>query len=73
MTKVLGTKVSDDVYDRFAALEGNISDNLRIAIQMYMDYHDGKPLTDVNKQMFDNAYRELTKLIDKHLDRLEGF
>ena len=71
--KVLGCKVENSLYNRFEALPGNISDNLRNAIRLYLDYHDGKPLTDVNKQMFDNAYRELTKLIDKHLDRLEGF
>ena len=71
--KVLGCKVENALYDRFAALDGNISDNLRIAIQMYLDYHDGKPLTDVNKQMFNTAYKELTQLIDAHLKGLEAF
>ena len=69
MSKVLGVKVEDELYDRFAALEGSISGNLRIAVEMFLNYHTDKSLTTVNRLLFDEKYKELTKLIDEHLAR----
>lgn len=37
MSQVLGCKVSDDLYNRFSKLDGSISDNLRKAIENYID------------------------------------
>ena len=37
MTKVLGCKVPDDLYKKFAGLPGSISYNLRIAIENHID------------------------------------
>jgi len=70
MTKVLGTKVNDSLYDEFAALPGSISTNLRKAVEVYLKYCHNQSLTEVNRLLFDEKYKELTNMVDKHLSRL---
>jgi len=71
--KVLGCKVRDQLYDDFAALPGNLSDNLREAVELYIKHSNEPMLTTVNQRMFEDKYTELCKRIDKHLDTTEGF
>ena len=75
MTKVLGCKVSDDFYRKFADLPDSININLRQAAENYLEMIENISVNSVNsldeRECFNCKYRELCKIIDKHLERLE--
>lgn len=71
MSKVLGVKVDDDVYNKIASM-GNISDVLRSALDFYLNYNQNKEVNHtesmVNQSCFNCKYQNLCKLIDKHFE-----
>lgn len=72
MSRVLGTKVTDSLYDRFCGLSGTMSSNLRDAAEMYLKHRQDSKVNQVNpiskQECFDCKYKDLCYLMDKHLE-----
>jgi hypothetical protein len=66
--KVLGTKVNDETYNRFAALDGSISDNLKKAVVSYLDFIVNKPLTTHKANIPLRPYKEVTEIVDRLIE-----
>ena len=62
--KVLGVKIDDETYTRFAALDGSISDNLKKAVANYLDFIVNIPLTTHKANIPLRSYEEVTELVD---------
>jgi hypothetical protein len=66
MTKVLGVKLDDETYSRFADLPGSISDNLKVAIQNHLNNKVNHVNSVVNHSNYDyeciNLARRLVRL-----------
>jgi hypothetical protein len=56
--KVLGVKVSDEIYEKFSRL-GNISDNLRKAIDLYLDLKVNASTVKVNQNISKGRYQDV--------------
>lgn len=73
--KVLGAKVEDSLYDRFADLDGSISDNLKAAVEMYLESMVNKPLTthtsSIPLKPYDIVVEEVDWLIIRYFNDLE--
>jgi len=74
MTKVIGAKVPNELYERIASI-GPISDIVKQSVNEYLerhDYNDNKVVNcTVNREIFEDRYQQLTKLIDKHLEGIK--
>ena len=73
MTKVIGFRVPDELYQKIIADGRPTTEILRQALNKY--YNEPSPknsdtatLTGVNKEIFEDRYQMLTRLIDKHLE-----
>ena len=53
--KTLGCKVSKELFDRFCSLQGNVSENLRKAVKLYIN----RELTAVNRKTMVGEYRTI--------------
>lgn len=75
MSRTIGAKVSDELYEKIGSL-GSISDIVKQSVNEYLERHgcngDNVVNCTVNRNVFENKYQQLTKLIDKHLERLGG-
>ena len=71
--RVLGVKVTDELYDRFGSLDGSISENLKKAIDLYLKSSKDEQLTKVNHDCFDCKYKDLYSLMDKYLNLLAHY
>jgi len=76
MTKVVGVRVDDKLYQKIMEDGRPATEILRQALNEY--YSEPSPknntiatLTGVNKEIFENKYQALTRLIDKHLEGAE--
>ncbi len=71
--KVLGTKVSDTMYNQFTSLDGSISENLKKAINLYLNQYGnqevnlGKP--NDNAKTFTDEYQDLVNELISLTDR----
>ena len=74
MSKVIGAKVSDELYEKIASI-GPISDIVKQSVKEYLERHGygGSKAVNctVNRDVFENKYQALTRLIDKHLNSLK--
>jgi len=70
--KTLGCKVSVELFDRFCSLKGNVSENLRNAVKLYID----RELTKVNRKTMEDEYQTILyrdiEYIHCFIDDLEG-
>ena len=63
--KVLGVKVTDELYEKFSSLDGTISDNLKDAIHSYMlNRLTGKDSGGLTNHEFEN-YDEIIRIVDE--------
>ncbi len=69
MSKVLGCKVENNLYNLFDRLPGSKSENLRRAIIAYINKHHNKPVNVVNRVETVRTYRDLVEWVD-NLDNL---
>ena len=73
MSKVIGAKVSNELYEKIASI-GPISDIVKQSVNEYLERHscngDNVVNCTVNRDVFENKYQALTRLIDKHLNAL---
>ena len=72
MTKVIGVRVDDKLYQKIIEDGRPATEILRQALNEYYSEPSQKnstiaTLTGVNKEIFEDRYQQLTKLIDKHL------
>ena len=70
--KVLGVKVEDSLYDRFDDIPGSISDNLKKAVEMYLNDTVNKPLTTHTSNSPLKHYDIVTEEVDAILKRLKA-
>lgn len=77
MTKILGTRVEDRLYELFDRLPGTKSENLLRAIIMYLNYQHSKPVNMVNsienKKKHDEAVEYLEHLEKQPEYNYRGF
>ena len=73
MVKVIGAKVSNDLYERIASI-GPISDIVKQSVNEYLErhsYNDNRVVNStVNRECFDCKYKDLCHTIDRHLGGL---
>jgi hypothetical protein len=73
VSKVIGAKVTDGMYEKIASI-GTISVIVKQAVNEYLERHgcNGDSVVNytVNRNVFENKYQALTRLIDKHLNAL---
>ena len=71
MSKTIGAKVTDELYEKIASI-GPISDIVKRSVNEYLERHgcndDSVVNYTVNRNVFENKYQALTRLIDKHLE-----
>lgn len=80
MTKVLGCKVENGLYELFKSLDGSISENLRKAAIMYYNSKVNKSVNHVNRivkqkkplRSYDDIVFEVDRLISRFFND-EGF
>jgi len=73
MTKVIGVRVDEDLYQKIMSDGRPTTAILRQALNEYYSKPsqkniDNATLTGVNKEIFEDRYQMLTRLIDKHLE-----
>ena len=73
MTKVIGVRVDDKLYQKIIEDGRPATEILRHALNQYysepsQENKSNVTLTGVNKEIFENKYQQLTRLIDKHLE-----
>jgi len=73
MTKVIGVRVDKELYQKIIEDGRPATEILRQALNEYYSEPlpksmDNATLTGVNKEIFEDRYQQLTKLIDKHLE-----
>ena len=71
MSKVLGTKVSDEVYERVSSF-GNKSKFIRLALSEYFKNHYDElsnkvnhAIPPVNQKLTNNKYEDIKKQVDR--------
>jgi hypothetical protein len=69
MSKVLGAKVSDEVYQRVISL-GKSSDVLREMIEFYFNHHPGMPEKAVNQVVNEKSIADPCQYINSELEGL---
>ncbi len=75
MSKVIGLRIDEGLYAKLKQYDKPITEIMRQAIDDYLANAEtdvNGAFTGVNKEIFENKYQALTRLIDKHLERLEG-
>jgi hypothetical protein len=77
MSKVISTRIDDNLYERIIRDGRPITEILRQALDKYYsepspENNDNVMFTGVNREIFEDRYQQLTRLIDKHLKHLEG-
>lgn len=73
MSKVIAARISNELYQKIIEDGRSITEILRDSLVEYysepsQENNDNATFTGVNKEIFENKYQELTKLIDEHLE-----
>jgi len=73
MTKVIGFRVDEELYQKIMEDGRPTTEILRQALSEYYSKPSQKSITNatltgVNKEIFEDRYQMLTRLIDKHLE-----
>jgi len=76
MSKTIGVRVDDKLYQKIIEDGRPTTEILRQALNKYYSEPLLKnkaivTLTGVNKEIFEDRYQQLTKLIDKHLEAVD--
>lgn len=73
--KVIGARISESMYNELQKLNLSNSELIETALKHLLEYYKDTTLTTVNtnvdKVIFENKYRRLTKVIDRHLSKYE--
>jgi len=73
MTKVIGVRIDERLYQKIIEDSRSTTEILRQALNEYYtkpspENNDNAMFTGVNKEIFEDRYQMLTRLIDKHLE-----
>lgn len=69
--KVLGVKVKQSVYDEFRSLPGDVSTNLRCAVEDYIKHAKETRLTTVNHVEKQKKYEDLISHLETHEEDIQ--